>query len=160
MNNNRIIKDKKMMLLIIPAFIIGVVLIIFGSSGTNEKTLSENTRSNDGIDYSSVIEEKIEAFLGSVEGIDFVKVFVTVDGGNELELAEIGGADGYASDYLVIDRGNEEEAAVVREVYPQIRGIAVACTGGNSPAVQKTITDLLSAALGISTNNIMVAGYK
>lgn len=160
MNSINLIKDKKILILIVLAFVIGITLLLFGSVASDEKNSAEEAKQNDSLSYSSVLEEKIEDFLSTVAGIDSVKVFVTVDGGNEVELAKIEEADGYTSDYLVIDKGSEEEAPIIREVYPRIRGVAVSCTGGNISTVQKNITDLLSAGLGISANNIMVTGYK
>ncbi len=161
MGNMNFIKNNKKLVILILCFVIGVVLLLFGSK---DKTKNGNTEvsadKNSEIHYSELIEKKLETFLKTVDGIESVKVFVTVDGGTELEYAGIGKGNEYASSYLVIDKGNEEEAAVVREIYPSIRGVAISCTGGNDGTVKKEITALIGAALGISTNKIMVTGYR
>ena len=63
-----------------------------------------------------------------------------------------------ASDYIILKNNNEEEAVMLREIYPRVRGIAVVCTGGDLPRIRETVTDLLSAAIGIPASKIQVAG--
>lgn len=140
-------------------FIIGILLIIWGSaSAEKEEQIQPSDEPGEEKYYSEILEEKLTAFLESVNGIDSVEVLVTVDGGSEYKYAGKGGGEGYASDYLVINNGENEEPVVVQEIYPKIRGVAVVCTGGNSSAVKEQVTSLLSTALGISSNKIEVAG--
>ncbi len=146
--------------LIIVCFIIGAAMILLGSGESDDNKIKSDKKGNDEITYSEIIENKLESFLKTVDGIESVKAFVTVDGGKELEYAGIGKSDGYTSDYLTINNGNGEEAAVIREIYPGIRGVAITCTGGGNANIKNEITSLISAALGISTNKIMVTGYK
>lgn len=159
MNNIRKLLNKKWV--IIFAFILGICLILYGSS-VNKK--AENTTTaenkNDEIYYTEYIEEKLEMFLKSIDGVSDASVFVTVDGGRESEFAKMGNSNGYATDYLVIDTDNGKEAAIVRQIYPKIRGVAVSCTNGDNAEVKEKITSLLGAALGINTNKIMVTEYK
>ena len=63
-----------------------------------------------------------------------------------------------ASDYIILKNNNEEEAVMLREIYPRVRGIAIVCTGGDLPRIRETVTDLLSAAIGIPASKIQVAG--
>jgi len=41
---------------------------------------------------------------------------------------------------------------------PEIRGVAVICKGGDSPSLQKKITDLIAAVTGAPANRISVCG--
>ena len=52
------------------------------------------------------------------------------------------------------DRGGIE----LYVISPRVRGAAVVCTGGDNPKVKKTVTELVSSALGIDTTKIAVAG--
>lgn len=152
--------NSRKMLYVIIALIIGIVLIGLGNvSNTSKDKVSEKPENGE-LYYSQLLEDRIEDFLKSVNGIKDVRVFVTVDGGTEFEYAQKGNTEGFASDYLIIDTKDGEEAAVVRQIYPQIRGIGVSCTNGDNSTVKKNITSLLSAALGISANKIEVMGYS
>lgn len=141
--------------------IIGLLLLLYSSFTDNDDDEADkiDTGVNNAILYSEELELKLENFLKTIEGISSAEVFVTVDGGNETEYAGKGDSGRNPSDYLIINKGGGEEAAVVRQVYPRIRGIAVSCTNGNNAGVKENITSLLSAALGISTNKISVSGY-
>lgn len=160
MKKLQLTKDKRKAIIIFSAFVIGIILLAGGSlSSSKDDEISEVDASKE-VYYSDLIEERLEAFLKTVKGIEDVRVFVTVDGGEEYEYAQIENSGGYASDYLVIKKDNGEEAAVVRQVYPEIRGVGISCTGGDSGAIKEEITSLISAALGISSNKIEVTGYK
>ena len=82
-------------------------------------------------DITEKLEAKITDLCESVNGVKNVHVMITV------ETSDI--------DTLII---------------PQVRGVAIVCDGGNSATVRKTLTELVSAALGISTARISVAGGK
>ena len=161
MSNIKIsIKNKKAIVIVI-AFVVGIILLLCGTEYDNKKKItSEVTTSvSESILYSESLEKKIEDFLRTVNGINSAEVFVTIDSGNELQYAAKGSSEGNPSDYLIINTDNGEEAAVVRQIYPQVRGIAVSCTNGNNATVKEEVISLLSAALGISTNKISVTGY-
>lgn len=155
----QIFGSKRRILLIAAGLAAGILLIAAGSgiSGKSDSAASVKSEGAE-IYYSDSLQKKLEIFLETVNGIDDVSVFVTLDGGSEYEYAKKGGGEGYAADYLIISGENGEEAAVVREIYPKIRGIAVTCTGGEGAVIKERVTSLLSAALGISANKIEVAG--
>ena len=157
MINLSLLGDRRKLLYIIIALIFGIILISVGTKSTSKNNTEVN---NNELYYSEMLEERIEDFLRSVKGIKDVRVFVTIDGGTEFEYAQKGNNDGFASDYLIVDTKDGEEAAVVRQIYPQIRGIGVSCTNGDNGSVKNEITSLLSAALGISSNKIEVMGYN
>ena len=46
---------------------------------------------------------------------------------------------------------------MIKEIYPEIRGIAVVCDGGNNPVIKEQLVSILSALFGINTNRISVA---
>ena len=159
MINLSLLGNRRKLLYIIIALIFGIILISVGTMSSSKDNNTEDKNNNE-LNYSEVLEERIEGFLKSVKGIKDVRVFVTIDGGTEFEYAQKGNSDGFASDYLIVDTKDGEEAAVVRQIYPQIRGIGVSCTNGDNGSVKNEITSLLSAALGISANKIEVTGYN
>lgn len=150
---------KRKLSIIIVMLILGFALIIGGSAATKGPEKS-STSDSDEMYYSRMMEQRLEDFLKKVNGIKEVQVLVTVDGGNEYEYAEKGDSDGYPTDYLIIENSDGREAAVIRQIYPKIRGIGVSCTNGDKASVKNEVIKLLSAALGISANKIEVTAYN
>lgn len=102
--------------------------------------------------YTEYLEGRIRDLCLSITGIEEASVFLTIDCSSEY-IYENGG-----SDYLILSGTDGEEAVMLCEIYPKVRGIAVVCTGGDIPRVQETVTELLSAALDLPTNKIKIAG--
>ena len=143
------------------AAVLGVVLILlprFLPDGEKEGT--EDTGQTDPSYYSSILEEKIRQLILRVEGIEEAAVLLTLDGSSELVYAQNSSVseDGRTEDYLVIQEDGGERTGLLSEIYPRIRGVAIVCTGGDDVQIQKKITELLSASLGIPSNRITVAG--
>lgn len=136
-------------IIMIAAAAAGVMLLIFGGFvGTDDREQS-NTYTDVGF-YTEYLEERIKKLCLSVDGITEAEVFLTVDCSSEYIYGEGG-------DYLILSGG--EEAVMLCEIYPRVRGIAVVCTGGSRAAVRETVTRLLSAALDLPSSKIEVAGY-
>ncbi len=132
----------------------GVILLIIGELTPPKTAVKQNTEDEYfavGY-YTEYLENKIEDICKSVGGITEAQVLLTLDCSSEYIYGES------AADYVILQNDREEEAKVLREIYPRVRGIAVVCTGGDIPRVQETVTNLLSAAMGISSSKIMVAG--
>ena len=91
-------------------------------------------------DYAGYLEERVRSLCLSIDGVKEAEVFLTLDEEEAVPAGMFG--DGAASSF------------------PTVRGVAVVCTGGEKPRVRQTVTMLLSAALGITTNRISVAGVR
>lgn len=141
-NKNRII--------LIATAAAGLVLLIFGGifTGGDDPKTAEYT---DLGFYTEYLEDRIRRLCTSVSGVDEAEVFLTIDCSSEYIYTEGG-------DYLILSGDSGEEAVMLCEIYPRVRGIAVVCTDGDSPSVKSTLTSLLSAALDLPSNKIMVAG--
>lgn len=138
-------KNKKLYIVII---IIGVVGALLLFSAKFKQTNKENTNISLNT-YTTYIEDKIESFLLSVDGIKNVRVIVTLeDSGEKLYINQ----GSFLKDYS----GN---GTVTSESYPSIRGVAIACTNGDNDFVKNRITKLISAYLGISTNRIEIVSF-
>jgi stage III sporulation protein AG len=59
---------------------------------------------------------------------------------------------------VAVGSGSSEQALQSTLLSPEIAGVAVVCRGGSSPAIQHTLTELLSTALGIPSNRVSIAG--
>lgn len=144
------IKDHKKIMALIFAAVGALMICVGGFISFDEKPAEEYT---DLGFYTDYLEKRIKELCVSVEGITDATVFLTLDCSSEYLYQENG-----ASDFLIISGRNGEEAVKLCEIYPKVRGIAVVCTGGDIPRIKETVTELLSAALGLPYNKIKVAG--
>ncbi len=146
--------DKQKGGIIILAFL-GILLIVFSGqighpSDEKAETVQEYT---DVSFYTGYLENRIGDLCRSIEGIQEAAVFLTLDCSSEYVYSEDG-----ASDYLILSGSDGEQAIMLCEIYPKVRGVAVVCTGGDLPRIRETVTELLSASLGLPSNKIKVAG--
>jgi len=88
-----------------------------------------------------------------VDGITEATVFLTLDCSTEYVYSEDS-----ASDFLILSGSDGEQAVMLYEISPRVRGVAVVCTGGDLPRIRETVTELLAAALDLPANRIKVAG--
>lgn len=142
--------------------ILGAALLVFpGVWNVKEKKESD---ADPAVLYSEALEEKLERLCCGINGVRSAKVLVTLDGGSEYVYAENSerrqSSDSFATvkDYLIVEGKNGSAPVAVSEIYPKIRGVAIVCTGGDEPVMREKIVSLVSAALGISSNRISVAG--
>ena len=138
-------------IIMIAAGVLGVIMMICGSflgSGREDEIKTEYT---DVGFYTEYLEERIRKLCMSVSGISEAEVFLTIDCSSEYVYGEGG-------DYLILSGSEGEEAVMLCEIYPKVRGIAVVCTGGDQPQIKSTLTSLLSAALDLPSNKIQIAG--
>ncbi|MBO5092686.1 MAG: hypothetical protein J6K52_03900 [Clostridia bacterium] len=147
------LKKHKNKIIISSLVVIGILLILFGSFSKNESDVEENEFNYEL--YTNELEEKIERFLLSVSGIDNVNVIVTLDNSSEIVYAQ----NQSTLDFLTINSGNGQSPVYVTEIYPCVRGIAIACTNGDRDDVRAKITKLISAYLGISSNRIEIVNF-
>ncbi|GFI55943.1 hypothetical protein IMSAG013_00994 [Clostridiales bacterium] len=147
---------------LIGAAVLGVMLILlprFLPDGKKESQ-AEGIGSSDPSYYSTILEDKIRRLILHVEGIEEAAVLLTLDGSSELVYAQntsVSG-EGRTGDYLVVQEDGGEKTVLVSEIYPHIRGVAIVCTNGDDVHIQKKVTELLSASLGISSGRITVTG--
>ncbi len=156
------LKLKKSSIVIAVFILVGVLLLMFPGETSSS---AENTASYSMAEvttYTERLEDRIRKLCSSVRGVGDVSVLVTLDCGSEFvyadnrneQMNESGSS--YSSDYLIIDDKDGSSPVTVTEIYPKIRGIALVCDGGDDPKIRQKLTDLLSAALGISSGRISV----
>jgi len=145
------LKDKKYLL---PAALaLAAVILLLLSKGADTKDAKGKVSS---ALLSAELEERIEELCKSVDGVRYAKAFITLDTSEEYVFAQDFERNGdYIKVETVLSDGSGTELYVVS---PKVRGAAIVCTGGDRPAVKKKIVDLISAALGIDSSKISVAG--
>ncbi len=145
--------------LIFAGMILGTVLLLCGPRLTESNKEVHTEEKNEYLSvqfYTEHMEERIEKLCCQIRGIGEAHVLLTLDGSAEYVYAENAGAS--AREYVILQGSDAENPLLVKEIYPEIRGVAVVCTRGDDSAVRLAVTELLSAALGIPASCIRVAG--
>ncbi len=156
-------KKKSLILAIIG--IIGLALVLFGTfSEKEEKEISENSQENSGtLAYIERLEHKIGNIAEQITGSNGVRVIVSVSSGTEYiyvsneKLSE----NSSSKEYITVRTENgADELILLKEIYPDVTGVSVACRGGDDPAIQAKLIEVISTSLGVSSNRICIVGIK
>ena len=136
----------------------GVVIgILFLVGGNILQTAPERDAATETVAYyTEYLEKRVETLCKSVHGVSDATVLLTLEKGSEWVYAR--NEVGQNAELVILQKSGSEEAVTVAEIYPEIRGVAVVCTGGDDPAIRAALTELLSASLGIPTHRIKIAG--
>ena len=96
-------------------------------------------------------EEKIKNLCESVEGAGNTVVAVTLKSSSEM-VYSVPASAGYSS--------GSGDTVSLAEIAPEISGIGIVCEGGDDPVVACRLLSLVSAACGVPTSRIYVAGAE
>lgn len=164
----KLFENKKLAFIIILG-LCGIILICI-SEVSNTKTVSDEveTQSNaaDETEYVEKLEERLTDIISSIEYAGQVKVMVTLKGSNENVYAvnenikNDENSNNYSNNYVIIDNKNIKEGIRIKVLEPEIRGVAVVCTGGDNPQVVEQITKAVTTVLGIGSNKVSVSKMK
>ncbi len=154
-NKTMKIKFDKQKISIAVLALFGILLIAYSGQvkSASDTNVGQTQQYTDVGFYTGYLEERIGELCRSIEGIQEANVFLTLDCSSEYVYS-----DDSASDFLILSGSDGEQAVMLCEIYPRVRGVAVVCTGGDLPRIRETVTELLSASLGLPFNKIKVAG--
>ena len=143
--------------LLLGGVLAGIFLIVAGGMlGTGESgggvTLYEEDLEQL-LAYEERLEKEITALCSDVAGVGQVEVMLRLQGGTRVL---------YATDEkgkpASVGSGSAEQPLHSSILMPEVAGVAIVCRGGDTPHIQKTLTDLVSTALGIPTSRVAVTG--
>ena len=161
------ISEKKKLLLLILLGAVGILLVFWGYflPGENEKEVFAEKTENSfkTMEYISDIENKIRSITEKITGSTDISVIVSTESGTEYVYVsnESAAGDKNTREYITVkNESGRYELVLAKEVYPEIKGISIACPGGDSSAVQRKIINSISTAFGISKNRICIVGTK
>ena len=161
------ISEKKKLVLLILLGVLGALLVFWGyfSPGEKEKEVFAEKTENSfkTMEYISDIENKIRSITEKITGSTDVSVIVSTESGTEYVYVsnESAAGDKNTREYITVkNESGRYELVLAKEVYPEIKGISIACPGGDSTKVQRKIIDSISTAFGISKNRICIVGTK
>ena len=135
---------------------LGVVLLLYGSFGKNEKnTAVEGEEMLMAETYRAELESTLSSLCASVHGAGQVRVFVTLEGGYEYVYAK-----DTRGECVTVGSGSSERAVVERVLAPKIGGVGIVCEGASDPTVEAKLCQLVCTALGIGSNRVSVMAGK
>lgn len=127
------------------------------------KTVTEN-------DYQAQTEKKVENLIKSIKGVSNVSVLISYKSGNERVLQEdsenssSSRQDGSVSEQnssvkkstVLFQQDGNESPYVVKELYPEVNGIAVAAKGLSDSTKKEEVINMLAALFDVPVHKISV----
>ena len=159
--------EKKKTVILAVLGIAGIVLVVLGYltpwKKNNSSSDKENLNSSGTMEYIRDIENKIRSMTEKITGDTNVSVIVSTENGTEYVYVSNENIDGsdISKEYITVkNEKGTNELVLLKEVYPTITGVSIACPGGDDSSVKRKIIDLVSTAFGLSKNRICVVGTK
>lgn len=157
---------------------LGGILLIFISSlfsaddKTDNKTASSSTAYT-AEQYREMLEKDIKNIVIGITGDKNPTVVITLESGIRYSYASADETDTSSSTGSVTDQSSEskkqsyitvktadggEQALIVTEIMPEVRGVAIICAGGNSDSTAEKIKNAVTAALNITSKRVYISG--
>ena len=161
MDINKLVLDKKGILIIAVVFIAGIMLVMGGGSDSSKSIVAAESVSTDSLN------KELEDILSQVEGAGEVKVLINYKQSGEKILAydmestvneRDGGKENNSKSEVVYD-GNKMPV-VLKEYMPKVEGVIIVAQGGNIENVKKQLIAGTVALLGIDEHKIEVLKMK
>ena len=152
----------------IPLIGLGLMVILFFVIYTPKESVAESKTQYDAAAYAAELERRLEKIIGGIEGVEECDVMITLKSGIEYKYAsdtqisdathsqEKKSSNSRADIAVVSDKERGETAVVVKEIYPEINGVAVICRGADSTALRFDICNTASTVLGIGLDKVYV----
>ncbi len=170
---NKYLGGKKLVII----GIIGIALIGLSSfiPQKSEKKTADNDVEITTEEYKKQLEKQIKEIAVSISGDKKTKVLITLETSIRREYA---GESQNISGEKSNDNGREtsgtvkekaitvkksdgsEEALLITEYMPQIRGVAIVCNTNGDASTIKAIRDAVTAALGITNKRVYIGGHS
>ncbi|MGL4737714.1 MAG: stage III sporulation protein AG [Cellulosilyticaceae bacterium] len=170
--------SKEQLLALVAAGVIGVGLLVsYLPKPAREKPIDDKqvvtvNSQKEELTYEELLEKRLEAILGQMEGAGKVDVMVTTNASKEKVLAsevvhntsdvqEVDGGGGTRAtkksdeqNKIVMQNGNTPY--VIKETRPTIEGVLVLAEGGDDALVKESIIKAVKSLVSIGENKISV----
>lgn len=157
-------KQNKTKLLFV-AGILGILLILLSeiSFTPTKKTEETQVTTISYSDYVNELDEKLTELISSIDGVGKCKVMITLKNTTESVFAKNSqnsqSESSYSQndEYVIYDGENGDSPLLLKEIFPEIEGVAVVCSGGDNIVVKEKIIQCVSSLFNISSNRISVS---
>jgi stage III sporulation protein AG len=143
---------------------IGLMLFVyFGATIFGGQADTPNNNSPPDVsfgDYQRRIEYNAKTVVSSMRGVGRTEIAIAWESSVELVIAYItinNGGNTSLTPQLVTENGTTKPI-VVKEIYPQVLGVAISCEGGNDARVRLAVIDTVSILLNVSQTKVIVQG--
>lgn len=169
-NWTKLISGKNLKIIVL-LIICLICLIIFLKMDSSDKKSSTSTTSTSSIykttvEYSDILESKLESVLSQIKGAGNVKVMITLEGSPELVYAmdsnekasntQNGSTTTSSSTPIIVETNGSSEPLILTEKLPKVKGVVVVSTGASDIAIKLDILNSVSTLLDISIDKINV----
>jgi stage III sporulation protein AG len=152
---------KKNFIFLITSFLVGIIFLYFGEYSGFEKTKGEEVFDESA--YTTELEGELASILEEMNGVDNVKVMITLSGGknyryaNKTQKSQSGEATSLETN-LQMQEGSDgkSQPILTQTLFPEIRGVSVVCKGAADPKTQRKIIGLVASTLDLNENQIFV----
>lgn len=161
-------KNLKIIVLVIIC-IIGIILFLkmtsIKSTSSKSTTVSSSSYKTT-LEYSEILENKLENLLSQIKGAGNVKVMISLEGSPELVYAmdsnekvsnnQNGSTTTSASSPILIENKGSSSPLILTEKLPKVKGVIVVSTGASDISIKLDILNSVSTLLDISIDKINV----
>jgi len=144
--------------------LLGILLMLFANI---ERKTDLDESGGQEVCSSAEIEQQMEEILGKIAGVGRVKVMLTLESGDTLQLAtdsdvsEQTAGGKQQSETVKLNRGSgEQEVVVTRRSYPTYRGAVVVCDGADNSHVQLAVLEAVSVLTRLTAERITVLKWQ
>lgn len=118
---------------------LGAILLIFLSTqfATDEESVDVKSELS-AATYSEKLSNDLVRMIENIGGAGEAQVLLTLESSYE---------------YVYLD----DDKTLTKILEPKVRGVAVACTGGDDPVVIEKVTKMLTTVLSVGTSSISVS---
>lgn len=135
---NLLLSSDKSRVVFVIVGLLAILLIFFSGKFTDNKNKPNIDNFLTANSYSEKMTADLTEMIEDIVGAGEAKVLLTLESSYE---------------YVYLD----DDKTLTKILEPEIRGIAVACTGGDDPVIQEKVTKMLSTVLSVSTRCISVS---
>lgn len=141
-----------------------IALLLFGSFSPRADSGSPSPAAENAAQTERETEQRLAQLISKIDGAGSCTVMVTLDTSSQRVYAEERRRSSSTGDSVTTSSedssvalaGSGKEALETGTVLPQVRGVAVVCTGAADPAVKEKIANAVCGALGIRLSRVCV----
>ncbi len=143
--------------------IIGVVALLFSSRFSESKTEPTESELFDYVSYTQSLEDNLRRLLNHIQGISEAEVMITLESGfedvpaYETEKEELDTTAEEQKKFIVLKKkGGSEEAFVLKEHFPKIKGVLVVAKGVEHSETERNVVEAVKTIFNISSSRVKV----
>jgi stage III sporulation protein AG len=156
--------NKKNLLVV---FVVGITLMLV-SNFSKSDSANKKVQNNENICYydQKNIKKELEQILSKIDGAGDVEVMIVFDNSYERIVAKDSKSSvtedsekntrNVDTSTVVTKKGNEQYPFVIKEIYPDVRGVLVIAEGASDAKVKSEIKNAVKTVLGVSIHKVEV----